>query len=74
MRIGDIHEKDCLPLYNQYVEWCGLNGYGKLMSNFSFKESICALYDVELDRIKTDKGPKQVFIKRGLFDPMYKPF
>ena len=74
MRLSDINEKPCLPLYNQYVEWCNQNGYGKLMTNFSFKESICALYDVELDRRKTDKGIQQLFVKRGLFDPEYKPF
>jgi hypothetical protein len=74
MRIEDFHQKDCLPLYNQYVEWCTINGYGKLMTNFSFKESICALYDMELDRLRTEKGIKQVFVKRGLFDPTYKPF
>jgi putative DNA primase/helicase len=74
MRISDFHEKDCLPLYNQYVEWCNLNGYNKLMTNFSFKESICALYDLELDRVQKEQGIKQVFIKRGMFDPMYKPF
>jgi phage/plasmid-associated DNA primase len=74
MRIEDIHQKECLPLYNQYVEWCQQNGYGKLMTAFSFKESICALYDVELDRLTVDKKLKQVFVKRGLFDPKYKPF
>lgn len=74
MRIADIHQKECLPLYNQYVEWCQQNGYGKLMTAFSFKESICALYDVELDRLTLDKKLKQVFVKRGLFDPNYKPF
>ena len=74
MRLEDVHEKACLPLYNQYVEWCSQNGYGKLMTNFSFKESICALYDVELDRRKTERGIQQLFVKRGLFDPTYKPF
>jgi putative DNA primase/helicase len=74
MRIEDFHNKECLPLYNQYVEWCQQNGYGKLMTAFSFKESICALYDMELDRQQVEKRLKQVFVKRGMFDPMYKPF
>jgi putative DNA primase/helicase len=75
MRLSDFHDKECLPLYNQYLEWCALNGYTKTMTNFSFKESVCALYDVELDRVKNDVGKvRQVFLKRGLFDPMYKPF
>ena len=74
MTIGDIHMKDCLPLYKQYVEWCNLNGYSKLMTMFSFKESMCALYDVEEDKIKDGGRIRSVFVKRGLFDPMYKPF
>jgi phage/plasmid-associated DNA primase len=74
MRIEDFHKKECLPLYNQYVEWCQQNGYTKLMNAFNFKESICSLYDMELDRIEIEKRVKQVFIKRGVFDPMYKPF
>ena len=74
MRIEDFHTKDCLPLYTQYIEWCNMNGYSKTMAAFSFKESICALYDLELDRVKTERGLKQVFVKRGMFDPMYKPF
>ena len=74
MRIEDFHKKECLPLYNQYVEWCQQNGYGKLMTAFSFKESICSLYDLELDRMQMEKKLRQVFIKRGMFDPMYKPF
>lgn len=74
INVGDIHEKECMPLYKQYAEWCETNGYGKVMAAFSFKESICALYDVELDRRQVGAGLKQVFIKRGLFDPNYKPF
>ena len=74
MRLSDFNEKPCLPLYNQYIEWCGQNGYSKLMTNFSFKESICALYDLELDKTSGEKGLRQIFIKRGLFDPTFKPF
>lgn len=45
------------------------------MTNFTFKEDVCALYDMELDLLKEDgKVPKQVFYKRGNFDPNFKPF
>lgn len=74
MRLEDFHNKDCLPLYNQYTEWCSQNGYGKIMTVFSFKESICALYDLELDRVKENMKLRTIFVKRGLFDPQYKPF
>lgn len=75
LTLGDINEKECVPLYKQFVEWCNANGYNKLMTAFTFKEDICSLYDVEMDLIKNENGvPKQVFIKRGLFDPCFKPF
>lgn len=72
---GDLHNKTCVPLYKQFVEWCNSNGYTKIMTNFTFKEDVCALYDMELDLLKEDgKVPKQVFYKRGNFDPNFKPF
>ena len=74
MRLNDFHEKDCLPLFNQYLAWCEQNSYSKVMNAFSFKESICALYDLELDRVKENNKLRTIFIKRGLFDPTYKPF
>ena len=75
MTIGDLHEKKCVSLYKQFVEWCNSNGYTKIMTNFTFKEDICALYDVEIDLIKEEKkAPSQVFYKRGEFDPNFKPF
>ena len=72
---GDLHEQKCVLLYKQFVEWCNSNGYNKLMTNFTFKEDICALYDMELNLLKLDdKAPVQVFYKRGEFDKNYKPF
>jgi phage/plasmid-associated DNA primase len=73
--IGDLHEQRCLSLYAQFTEWCSNNGYSKLMSNFTFKDDIAALYDVEI-RLKKigDKAPTQVFYKPGDFDKNYKPF
>jgi putative DNA primase/helicase len=75
MTIGDLHEQRCLSLYAQFTEWCSNNGYSKVMSNFTFKDDIAALYDVEI-RLKKigDKAPTQVFYKPGDFDKNYKPF
>ena len=72
---GDLHKKNCVLLYKQFSEWCTSNGYTKIMTTFTFKEDVCALYDMELDMEKEPgKAPKQVFYKRGEFDPNYKPF
>lgn len=75
LTLGEINGKECIPLYKQFVEWCNSNGYNKLMTAFTFKEDVCSLYDVEMDLVKNESGvPKQVFVKRGLFDPCFKPF
>ena len=72
---ADLHEKSSVVLYKQFVEWCNNNGYTKIMTAFTFKEDVCALYDMELE-LSREKGkaPKQVFYKRGKFDPEFKPF
>lgn len=73
--LNELHEKEVIPLYKEFTEWCNQNGYTKIMNAYSFKEDVCALYDIELDMKKNSSGvPKQVFIKRGLFDPTFKPF
>lgn len=72
--LGDVSGKEVTPLYAQYAEWCNLNGYNKIMTAFSFKESICAIYDVELDRVERNGAFKQVFVRRGEFNPDTKPF
>ena len=79
MTLGDLHEKACVPLYSQFIEWCSQNGYTKQLAMFSFKEDICSLYDMELDFIAPTEGSKQtirkqVFIKRGEFNPEFRPF
>ncbi len=75
LTLDDLHNTKCITLYAQFTEWCASNGYSRIMSNFSFKEDICALYDVEI-RMKKEEGraPKQVFFKPGEFDKNYKPF
>ena len=73
--LSDLHEKKCLMLYSQFIEWCSINGYNKVMSNFTFKEDVCALYDIELRLIKNESGvPAQAFYKPGEFDKNYRPF
>lgn len=75
IRLRDLHEKRCLSLYAQFTEWCSLNGYNKVMSNFTFKEDVCALYDIEIRYCSVDgKAPAQCFYKPGNFDADYKPF
>ena len=75
MTLGELHNTRCLSLYAQFTEWCSSNGYNKIMSNFTFKEDVCALYDVEIRMQKVDgKAPKQVFYKPGEFNENYKPF
>lgn len=75
MTIAEFHEKKCISLYNQYRNWCENNGYIRIMSNFSFKEDVCALYDMEIDfRTIEESRPTQCFVKRGTFNPNWKPF
>ena len=74
--LGDLQDKPCLNLYPQFTAWCNLNGYTKPMSMFSFKEEICALYNMTIEFKVPDGGitPKAVFYRHGDFDPTYKPF
>ena len=75
MTIGDLHNKKALSFYAQFTEWCSSNGYSRIMSNFTFKEDVCALYDMEIRMQKVNgKAPIQVFFKPGDFDENYKPF
>lgn len=74
MTLGDIHKKKCMPLFAMFNAWCDENGYQKKMTMFSFKEELCALFDVEVQFIRDEHGNGQVFYKRGEFDPTYSPF
>ncbi len=55
MSLGDIYGKGVLGLYTFYIDWAQKNGYTKLPSALTFKEDICALYDVEV----IYNGPEQ---------------
>ena len=76
MTIGDLQDKKCISLYNQFMEWCDGNGYSRKMTAFTFKEDICALYDMEIAFRSPEEGkvPVPTFYKRGEFDKNYKPF
>lgn len=76
MSLGDLNGKKCTVLYQSFVEWCNNNGYIKMMNNFTFKEDICALYDVEVSFAEREGNsmPMQIFYKRGEFDENYRPF
>ena len=75
LTLGEVSGKQCMSLFKQYQMWCDDNGYGKKLSMFSFKESICAMYDCECDmNIVDGKMHGQIFIKRGQFDANYRPF
>ena len=52
-------------LFTLYIEWAGRNGYSKLPSILSFKEDICALYEVEIDYVGEEKrASQQIFTRR----------
>lgn len=48
MALGDVYDKGVLSLYSFYIEWAQSNGYTKLPSVLTFKEDMCALYNVEI--------------------------
>lgn len=74
--VKDLNNRKCIVLYQQFVEWCNNNGYNKKLTSFTFREDICALYQMEVRCISLTEGapPSQVFSKRGEFDPEFKPF
>ena len=76
METRDIVGQRPMALYSQFKAWCEENGYGKVPATYSFKEDICALYDVEIDMQIDESGKpkKQVFIKRGEYNENFKPF
>lgn len=79
MTVADLNGKVTMTLYKQYTEWCVENGYQLKISHYTFKEDICSLYDMDIDfevaaKSTVDGPKKQIFIKRGMFDPTFKPF
>ena len=75
--LGELHLKRCIAMYNQFKAWCEENGYLKVMTSFTFKEDICALFDMQIDFNVNEDGknmPIQVFKKHGDFDPEWRPY
>lgn len=66
MRLKDIHGKAVLGLYTFYIDWAQQNRYQKFPSVLTFKEDICALFDVEVDYIGSErKSSQEIFLRRG---------
>ena len=75
--VGDLVGKKCMAEYSMFKEWCQSNGYNKVMSMYSFKEDICALYDLQIDMGRDETGAikgGQTFKKQGNYDASFRPF
>lgn len=72
--LRDLHCQSVRPLYSQFVAWCSENGYAQPMSNYTFKEEICTIFDMEVRHERGEKGVSSCFFKPGKFDPEYRPF
>ena len=65
MTLNDIYKKGVTSLYSFYIEWANNNGYTKLPSVLTFKEDICALYEVETDYTGPEhRASQQIFSRR----------
>jgi putative DNA primase/helicase len=65
LTLGDIYGKGVLGLYTFYMEWAQNNGYTKLPSALTFKEDVCALFNVEIDYTGVEKrASQQIFTRR----------
>lgn len=73
---GDLVNKPCLSMYGQFQEWAQTNGHARPMTATSFRDDVCALYDLETSFIIVDgqKSNKLQFIKIGDYDAKFKPF
>ncbi len=66
IKLKDIYGKGVLALYTFYIEWAQRNGYTKLPSVLTFKEDICALFDVEIGFTGIEqKASQQIFTRRN---------
>lgn len=74
--LGDIVNHRCMALYKEFTNWCGDNGYVKVLTMYSFKEEVATLFDVSIDFVDDNDGRVKIqqFVKRGEYDPNYKPF
>ena len=65
MTLGDVYGKGVLSLYSFYIEWAQSNGYTKLPSVLTFKEDMCALYNVEIGFTGDEHRASQQIFTRG---------
>lgn len=74
--LGMLQNQRCLSLYSQFTAWAQENGYGKIINNFTFKEDICALYDMQVVSrpLEGKTIPVQLFFKQGEINNDYRPF
>ena len=65
LTLGDIYGKGVQALYAFYIDWAQNNGYAKLPSVLTFKEDICALYNVEIGFTGPEhRASQQIFTRR----------
>lgn len=65
MKLKDIYNKGCMGLYSFYLEWAQKNSYQRFPSVLTFKEDICALFDVEVGYTGEErKASQQIFTRR----------
>lgn len=65
MVLRDVYNKGVLGLYTIYIDWANSNGYSKLPSALTFKEDMCALFNVEIDYIGSEhRASQQIFTRR----------
>lgn len=75
LTLGEVHNHICITMYKEFQAWCVENGYKQIMAAYSFKEEMCAVYDVEIDKCKDENGIlHNCFVRRGEFDPSFRPF
>lgn len=67
IKLRDIYGVGVNALYSLYIEWAQRNGYQKLPSMMTFKEDVCALYNVEIAFTGEErKASQQIFSRRKM--------
>lgn len=63
--LKDVYHASVTGLYTVYLEWAQRNGYTKFPSVLTFKEDMCALYNVEIDFTGEERrASQQIFSRR----------
>lgn len=65
MRLKDIYGHNVNTLYAMYTDWAVSNNYKRIPSSITFREDICALYNVETDyEGDIERAEKRIFSRR----------